>query len=235
MRGEAVIRRVIEISLCVAIAVVSWSLVVPWLPHEWGQHTAKNQVVPTPYAASKPDSQALAALIAHDHLFGVIPPEAATNAPAPVASTPEFQLNGIVYSSDPSESVALLDQGGVGVIVHNGMQLSDGQRVVSIEPDRVVVDRQGARVSVLLNLKIADINAHFSPAQFADSGESDQKQQGDNQEPSAFTDSQASLNGIVGMVTGNRPVLVTPNFKSLRQLRGRNAMRRFENTAPPNP
>lgn len=223
--GYAVIRHAVEVTLCVAIVLISWQLAAPWLPHTWGQHAAKDPVI-APNVPSKPtDSQTLAATIVNYHLFGTTPHATPNDVAIPVASTPGFQLIGIIYSSDPSESVALLDQGGVGVIALNGMSLSNGARVVSIQSDHVVIDHQGIRESVLLNMKKADINAHFSPAQFVENDDSGNEQH--NPALSTTTRAQEPLNETSSIVTGNRPTLVTPHFKSLKQLRGRNAMHRF--------
>jgi hypothetical protein len=100
---------------------------------------------------------------------------------------------------------------------------------------RIVINRQGVVESVLLDIKKASMDAHFTPAQFASSGGMDLKSL-NSDEPRPIDEAPApSVSPAASQValTGVRPTLVPSHFKSLKQLRGQDSMRHFQKANPP--
>jgi Type II secretion system protein C len=99
-----------------------------------------------------------AANIAGAHLFGV--PAVATQA-VPVAAAPDLSLAGILYSTSPDDSRAIVVVGGQTIVGGRGSRLPNGDLITAVAADRILVDQGRNIVSVLLDIKKADPNAFF--------------------------------------------------------------------------
>jgi type II secretory pathway component PulC len=231
--GPAVIRRAIEATLLVGLCTLCWRLIALWLPTRLPTQLSTHPTAVSPPPASGPDENTRMDALIHDHLFGV--PAVASTRAVPVSTTSSLTVNGIVYSSTEEKSVVILTQNGASVVGRKGMQLPDGETIVSVLPDRIVVNRHGVVESVLLDIKKAAIDAHFTPAQFASSGGMDLNSL-NSDEPRPIDEApipSESPAASQAALTGARPTLVPSHFKSLRQLRGQDAMRHFQNANPP--
>lgn len=96
--------------------------------------------------------------LAGRHLFGAVP-VAATSAPVMAASA--VHVIGIVSTNQATNSWAILDVNGNQQSYSVGNTLPDGETVVAVNPDRVTLDRNGDRYSVMLDMHLADTNARF--------------------------------------------------------------------------
>lgn len=99
-----------------------------------------------------------AANIANVHLFGA--PSVATQA-APVALASDMSLTGILYSTSPEESRAIVVVGSDYVVGGKGTRLPNGGVIIGVAQDRILVNQGRNVVSVLLDIKKADPNALF--------------------------------------------------------------------------
>ncbi len=81
------------------------------------------------------------------HLFGKV----TAAAPVSIAANANFELRGIFASNDPTRGQAILkDNNSVESMYRVGDGLSDGSKIVEIYPDRVELDRNGAREQLRL-------------------------------------------------------------------------------------
>lgn len=212
----------------VAIAVTLWQLAHPWLlAHRPDPRRAPR----APDATAQTERHPLFADLTERHLFGVAAPAATA---APVAAEADIQINGILYSSKEEDSFAVLTVNGRSLAARTGTSLPTGATIVAIKQDRVVIDRSGKVESLVFEIKKADLNARFTPAQFA--GASGAGMTMEETPGSAGVEPLTAEQPISAAVPGlpaGRPALVTPHFESLRQLRGPKAMARFHKVQPP--
>ncbi|MGQ0383645.1 MAG: type II secretion system protein GspC, partial [Gammaproteobacteria bacterium] len=87
--------------------------------------------------------------IVNAHLFGVAP---ATGDPASApATSANLTLAGTLAGRDPEQGWAIIGASGQSARVYaTGAQLPGGARLVAVYPDRVLLDRGGARESLVL-------------------------------------------------------------------------------------
>jgi len=164
----------------------------------------------------------LIARIQERHLFGDASPAAA----APVlTSSGSVSVIGIVYSVDTADSVALLSVGGNSVVSHVGSQLSTGQTVTGILPDRVQLSGGTGSVNLLLDIKQADTDQRTTPGQYA--GISGRTGVPADDAP------DASLGPAAPPAPPSRAEAAPTQFVSLKSLRGGAAAQRFQGLNAP--
>src|SRR5579859_6435308 len=130
--GLSLIRHAMVIFLCGSAGLLAWQLIRPLIHHAPAE--TQSLTASTPNTSAIPRA-VLLARIQDRHLFGDSSPVAAT---APVlTSSGSVSVIGIVYSPVAADSVALLSVGGNSVVSKVGMQLTTGQTVTGILPDRV--------------------------------------------------------------------------------------------------
>jgi general secretion pathway protein C len=117
---------------------------------------------PQPVAAraapQMPQSQLDAQNVMAAHIFGVAPPEAASQDPANAPqSTANLQLAGTIATQDPKHGIAIISDGGPSKVYSVGDNVS-GASLHSVYLDHVILDRGG----VLETLQL--------PKQFVSSG-----------------------------------------------------------------
>lgn len=102
--------------------------------------------------------------IVNAHLFGIAP-DAGNPSDAPATSA-NLSLAGTLASTDPSTGWAIIGATGQSARVYaTGASLPGGTRLVAVYPDRVILDRGGARESLVLpRLSGAAGTAFVSPA-----------------------------------------------------------------------
>lgn len=227
--GEATVRHAVEAALTLALAASLWFMIRPWLPIK-AAHAANRDSV----AASRLDQVAPALRsdidsLPREHLFGMASPTSIA-----AAVDPAIQVSGIAYSSDADQSVAILSLNGITAVARKGTVLPDGSIVLAVASDRVTVGRNGQVEDLMLDLKKAALNAHFTPTEFASgsvaSGSSsnvtpdlNRPEETPGAAPAAFPSTPVA----------RAPELVMPHFESLQQLRGNRQMQRFQKLKPP--
>lgn len=229
--GETTLRHTAEACLAVALAVTLWSLVRPWLPIKLARAASQNPVVTSRLNSVRRAQRSDIDNLLRAHLFGV-----AGQTAAPVATDLAIQVKGIVYSTETDQSLAILNLNGTTLVVHNGTVLPDGGTIVAVEQDQVRISRNGRVESLMLDLKKAALNAHFTPAQFASGGTSasDFTSQGAGTNLSQQSSGMAIAPTVIPFAGAARqPRLVMPHFESLQQLRGGRDMQRFKKVRPP--
>ena len=211
------------IFLCGSAGLLAWQLIRPLIHHAPAE--TQSLTASTPNTSAIPRA-VLLARIQDRHLFGDSSPVAAT---APVlTSSGSVSVIGIVYSPVAADSVALLSVGGNSVVSKVGMQLTTGQTVTGILPDRVQLNGAGGAVSLLLDIKQADPDQRISPGQYAGvSGNTGGS--GDTEAPDAPLGAGSAPAPLPQ--TGFAPT----NFVSLKSLRGGNATQRFQGLDAPLP
>ena len=102
------------------------------------------------------------ARIANLHLFGIAALEA--SPPLPIANA---TVAGIAYAGDTGPSLAILAIEGIQRSYTIGDTLPNGERLVGIEHNHVIFERNGSRYRLNLVIQQANPNANF---RFADIG-----------------------------------------------------------------
>lgn len=200
--------------LCGYAGLLTWQLLVPFIRHV----PVEPQTTASIRSAPIMPRAVLVARIDENHLFGDSTP--AAQAPT-LASSGSVSVIGIIYSPQAQDSVALLSVAGNSVVSHVGTQLSTGQTVTGILPDRVQLSGGSGSVNLLLDIKQADTDQRITPGQYAGVSES-------SDEPG----NTAAPDGPPGASTAPA---VTPqagfaptHYVSLKSLRGGAAMQRFQ-------
>jgi general secretion pathway protein C len=95
-------------------------------------------------AAQTPRGQRDAESVVAAHIFGVAPPEAASQDPANAPqSTANLQLAGTIATQDPKHGIAIISDGGPSKVYSVGDNLG-GASLHSVYLDHVILDRGGA-------------------------------------------------------------------------------------------
>jgi general secretion pathway protein C len=103
---------------------------------------------PVPAATGELPAVDLTAIV-NAHLFGVA--SAAGDPASAPATSANLTLAGTLAGRDPEQGWAIIGAGGQSARVYaTGSQLPGGARLVAVFPDRVILDRAGARESLVL-------------------------------------------------------------------------------------
>jgi type II secretory pathway component PulC len=178
------------------------------------------------------DTSFHAANVANAHLFGT--PAVATQA-VPVAAAPDLSLAGILYSTSPDESRAIVEVGGQTVVGGRGTRLPNGDLITAVAADRILVDQGRNIVSVLLDIKKADTNAFFQKIAVDGAGPNGVLA---NYAPmSAPPDEMDQVQKPVPLTADNAAPhsIVHGQFVSLSAIRGGAAASHFSQLSPPTP
>jgi type II secretory pathway component PulC len=89
----------------------------------------------------------LAGQLADMHLFGIAPPAATSDAPVSALST--VRVIGIISVEPPAKGWAMLDLDGRQDSYQAGSMLPDGETLEEVQADRVVLEKNGNRYSVV--------------------------------------------------------------------------------------
>lgn len=106
-------------------------------------NTATSHVV-APTTVSTPD---LANTIVAAHLFG----QAVAHTSAPALTAQSISVNGIVYSTQADDSQAVLTVNGKTDLYKVGASLSDGEKLVAIDPGDIQLAVNGASRSLAIS------------------------------------------------------------------------------------
>lgn len=132
-----------------------------------------NRVAPTPVETtqSRPSGLTLqqkTMQIAGKHLFGMVKKESKMVEPQPVQDAPEsslkYKLRGIYYSSDESLASVILEKDSNNTnFYHLGDEIDKQIYIKQIQPDHIIISRQGRLEKLLLeqpvaNMKVAAIS-----------------------------------------------------------------------------
>ncbi|MGH8413288.1 MAG: type II secretion system protein N [Gammaproteobacteria bacterium] len=225
--GEKTLRLTVDICLVAGIAVAGWQLALTLEPYFAHPHPESSQSSSPNRPLDIRNHMNMTALV-NAHLFGV--PLTTT---APVASASSIKVNGILYSSLAQDAAAILTFDNQQIIAHQGTQLPDGDSVTTIKADRVILNENGQAVAVMLDIKMADLNAHFTPNQFAKSGGTDLSQLSSPAQSSGQDDYPGIAIPEANSMTRAHPSLMPTHFQSLGSLRGGQAMQHFNKLHPP--
>lgn len=142
-------RRVIESLLVLALGLNLWSLAQ-------GLRPAKAEVSPIPGPIStKLQSTNFQRAMG---IFGTfVPPTSA----APVASSGDIKLLGVVVAEDPKASLAILEFGGKDLTLPVGAALPDGEILKSVGPSSVMLNQGGQERTLAWEMQYAPANASF--------------------------------------------------------------------------
>jgi general secretion pathway protein C len=107
------------------------------------------ELLPTPVVDVNAAQAADLPAIVNAHLFGVAQNSGdPSDAPATSAN---LALAGTLAGSDPSTGWAIIGASGQSARVYaTGSTVPGGTKLVSVDPDRVIIDRSGARESLLM-------------------------------------------------------------------------------------
>lgn len=105
--------------------------------------------------------------VADQHLFGMAPVAVSS---VPIVAAAAIQVIGIIRADDPKQSWAILDLGGEQHLYQAGTMLPDGEKLLAVEQDRVVLVDHGAPYSVMWDMHPADANAAFPILNLSASG-----------------------------------------------------------------
>ena len=154
-------RYLINATLSIAIGSIAWSLVGLWRhPPTLASDTVPEPIIVQPVAP--PFDR-----VADAHIFGVAA-VAASPSEAPVASN--ISVDGIIYDSDGTNSLALLSLNGNTQYYGPGQTLADGEVLKTIEATAVVMSVGGELRRLELDIKQADPNARFATLTNGDGG-----------------------------------------------------------------
>lgn len=176
---------------------------------------------------SIPIRPAVAVHIEDAHLFGTAPP-AAVISPAVVSNGP-VTVEGIVYSNQGEDSVALLTVSGDAVICHVGTQLATGQTVTAILPDSVQLAGPGGTTTAMLDIKQADPNQRFRVGLLAAASGAESE----SDSPLVPSVTQASADEDASATPSTPVSLIPTHYVSLQSLRGHSAITRFQKLNAP--
>jgi Type II secretion system protein C len=219
--GRAVFRHTITVTLAVFIVCLSWQLLKPLMRGS----VAQGAVIPAQdhMTASRRTPDLMVAAIVNTHLFGQAPDPGQPGQT--VAAPSSLSIGGIVYSTDPKESVATISVDSVFVLCHVGTQLTTGETVTHIGAQEVELSGPAGTEILALNIKPADMDQHVASVDFSS----------DNTQTHGLpVAAPASLPGFVTqpVMSAKHVTLVTTHFGSLRALRG-NPSDHFGNVKPP--
>lgn len=106
--------------------------------------------------------------VADQHLFGMAPVAVSS---APIMAAAGIRVIGIITAEDPKQSWAILDMGGDQHMYQAGTLLPDGEKLLAVQPDRVVLVGHGDPYSVMWDMHPADANAAFPILNLSTSGD----------------------------------------------------------------
>lgn len=96
--------------------------------------------------------------VADHHLFGMAP---AAVSVAPVMAAAGIRVIGILADEDSKQSWAILDMAGDQKMYQAGAELPDGEKLLAVKPDRVILSGRGDPYSVMWDMQLANANAMF--------------------------------------------------------------------------
>lgn len=151
------------------------------------------------------------------HLFGIAADSGdPSNAPA---TTANLALSGTLAGREPEHGWAIIGASGQSARVYaTGASLPGGSRLFAVYPDRVILDRNGARESLLLP-RITGAGGSFAPPRAAglSSGESPGASLADNVRQLLVQNPQAA-----GDLLRPQPVFAGGSLRGYRVYPGRN-------------
>jgi hypothetical protein len=171
-------------------------------------------------ASASQDAARWAGNIAQHHLFG----ESAGSAKITPAAGDTLSLTGIIYSTDPDDSRAMLQANGETLVVAPGAELADGGKVASIGVDRIEIERDGAMEELVLQVDSADISSDPSFA-------SVDRNSGSDEDPSSDVLADSSNAAVPPSAPMNQ--IFHAGAVPLSAIRGKGASERFKMLLPP--
>ena len=163
-RGGA-LRAGVYLCLAVLLVILVWRLVVTLrIPRA---EAIQRQTAQTIGVARTPQRVNVEE-VADQHLFGMAPVAISS---APIVAAAAIQVIGIITADDPKQSWAILDLGGEQHLYQAGTMLPDGEKLLAVQPDRVVLVGHGDPYSVMWDMHPADANAAFPILNLSASGD----------------------------------------------------------------
>lgn len=143
--------------------------------------------------------------VVDQHLFGLVPAAVST---APVMAAAGIRVIGILASDDAKQSWAILDVAGNQKMYQAGTELPDGEKLLAVNPDRVVLSGRGDPYSVMWDMPLANANAMFPTLDVSGTGDSDSSP-APMTGPIPHTTTQEALNALRTQLL-SRPRLALP-------------------------
>jgi len=224
--GHTALRRTVEGLLLIAIAVVIGQLVIGFRPDHRSVSMQRTDVVPV---HTPPQPAAFAEAIVRDHLFGAEPSTQAIHTQT--MTRPNIGLEGILFATRSADSSAVLSVNGSDLVAQAGSTMPGGVQIVEIDRDRVVLNENGTRQSLMLKIPQADPNAKFTPLALNTGISSYAAGEPDIGPPDAGTPDVPPAPRAVFTALPTDPA-IHEKFQSLRALRGRQYNRHFSRILP---
>ena len=155
--AEPTIRRAAYSLLPLGIGWTTWQLLLALWAQPNSQGTTSSSALTS---AAVPAATNRGERIADLHLFGKAAPES-----WPLIPIADATVAGIAYTGDAGPSLAILAIDGIQRSYTVGDALPNGERLVGIEHDQVIFERNGIRHRLNLEIKQADPNADFRPVE----------------------------------------------------------------------
>jgi hypothetical protein len=211
------LRRSVELALAVSAGFIALGLISLIRQNHPAPPSYMESAAPSAYR----DVARRAGEIAQHHLFG----ESAESVKIAQTADDTLSLTGIIYSTNPDDSRAMLQAGDTTLVVASGTQLPDGGKVTSIGVDRIDIDRDGTTEELVLKIEAADIGGGAALMALND-GDGGGDMSGD---PQAQADSARHAVSSSAPMTQIYHAAAVP----LSAIRGKEAAERFKLLRPP--
>lgn len=151
--SENGLRYVVMAGLAAAVTVTGWRLVQTLGFTNSAPLIHATASIPAALSsnATSSNAAAIATAIASQHWFGQARPQAAAPSKAEVKTDGPVKVLGIIFAADDALARAILALNGNERNYRVGDALKNGDKVVAIEPDRVVLAQGVMRYALVLN------------------------------------------------------------------------------------
>jgi hypothetical protein len=209
------LRRGVELVLAISAGVMA----LEFISQMRQSHPALPPYMGSASPATSQGTARWAADIAQHHLFG----EPAGSVKIAQTTGGALSLTGIIYSTNPDDSRAMLQADGTTLVVASGTLLPDGGKVASIGVDRIDIERGGTTEELVLKIDAADFSSDPSFASLDRNSDLDE-------DPSGQTLSASS-----NAATPSAPITQVFHASAvpLSAIRGKGAKERFKTLLPP--
>ena len=214
---QLLLRRGVELALAVLAAIMALGLI----SQIRYSHPASPAHVEPAAPSTYQDAARWSGNIVQHHLFGE---SAAASAKAAQAAADNLSLTGIIYSTDPNDSRAILQANDTTLVVAPGAELADGGKIASIGVDRIAIERNGITEEIVLQIDSADLSSDSGFASVDRNGELD----GDPSGQSLADSSNAATPPSAPMTQ-----VFHASAVPLSAIRGKGAQERFKTLLPP--